>query len=156
MSYDDVDEKMLSFAEQTTAFKDRQLDAMFLLTASPTAAVMDVASQADVSFVEISGDVRKAILDRYSYYYESKLTQAAYGFLDRDVETIGIGTMLFTSAEMDDETIYQATKAMFDNLETVQAAHATMKSFTLDTALNGMAIDLHPGAIRFYEEAGIL
>ena len=53
------------------------------------------------------------------------------------------------------DLVYKFTKAIFDNLGQFHSAHAAAKRLTLQTALNGMPVPLHPGAEKFYREKGI-
>ncbi len=157
ITYDDCKPMKLSFSEQVTAFKDRQIDAMFMLASSPTASVLDASSQADVKLLPIDGEFRDQILSEYPYYSATAITADKYNFIDEDVQTIGIPTMLFTSVDIDDDTIYELCKYMFEGIDTIQAAHPSMESFSLETALDGISeITLHPGAQRYYEESGLL
>ncbi len=156
ITYDDCKPMKLSFSEQVTAFKDRQLDAMFMLASSPTSSVLDASSQADVKLLPIEGDLRDQILEKYPYYSPTAIPDANYNFIDNDVETIGIPTMMFTSADIEDDVVYEICKFMFDGIETIQAAHPSMKSFILETAIDGLAVELHPGAQKYYEDNGVL
>jgi len=63
--------------------------------------------------------------------------------------------MLVARAGLTDDLVYRFTRAIFDNLPTFHAAHPAARSLTLQTALVGMALPLHPGAQRFFKERGI-
>ena len=79
-----------------------------------------------------------------------------YDGQSEDVNTAAITNILVTSADLDEETVYQMTKAMFENLDEMVAAHAAAKAISIDTATKGLPIPLHPGAERYYKEKGIL
>ena len=51
---------------------------------------------------------------------------------------------------------YQMAKSLFDNLPTMVAAHNAAKAIALPTAMQGTTVPFHPGAEKFYREAGIL
>ena len=53
---------------------------------------------------------------------------------------------------MSDETVYNITKALFENLDTIAEAHARGKDLQLETALEGMSIEVHPGAQKYFDE----
>jgi TRAP-type uncharacterized transport system substrate-binding protein len=63
-----------------------------------------------------------------------------------------------TSAKVDAETVYQITKAMYSDAaqKALQAGHAKGKYITKENAVKGIGIPFHPGAERFYKEAGLL
>jgi TRAP transporter TAXI family solute receptor len=71
--------------------------------------------------------------------------------------TVGLSTQWIISAEADEELVYQLTKAMWHerSLALYQDGHAEGQRISLETALDHVAIPLHPGAARFYKEQGI-
>ena len=73
-----------------------------------------------------------------------------------DVETAAVGNFLITSSAVSDETAYQMTKLLFENLPQLVAAHAAAKAIDPKKALDGMPVPLHPGAERYYKEVGLL
>jgi TRAP transporter TAXI family solute receptor len=157
LSYADVDEKLISFSEQVTAFKDRQLDAMFIITTAPTSGYLDVSSQAKITILPIAGEEQKKVLAKYPHYYKDIIKASAYDFLTRDVDTVGIGTLLFTNAEMDEEVVYKITKALFDDVDHLKGVHEALKSLSSEFSYANMGgIKLHPGAERYYREIGLV
>jgi len=156
ITYNDCKPMQLSFPEQVTAFKDRQIDAMFMLASSPTSSVLDASSQADVVMLSIEGELRDQILAAYPYYSATTIPAANYTFLSEDLETIGIPTMLFTNANESEDVIYELCKYMFADLASIQEAHPSMQTFSEETAIEGLTVKLHPGAEKYYKEAGVL
>ena len=73
-----------------------------------------------------------------------------------DVQTAAVGNFLITHDGVSEEAAYQMTKLLFENLPALAAAHAAAKAIDPAKALDGMPIPLHPGAERYYKEAGIL
>ena len=74
------------------------------------------------------------------------------------VKTLAVGAQWVTSDKADAETVYQITKALYgENAQkALQAGHAKGKLITLSNAVKGVGIPFHPGAERFYKEAGVL
>ena len=70
--------------------------------------------------------------------------------------TLAVINFLVTHADVSEETVYQMTKTMFENLDQMVAAHQAAKAITLKGATDGMPLPLHPGAARYYKEKGIL
>ena len=73
-----------------------------------------------------------------------------------DVPTVAIRNILVTHSEVDEEAVYGMTKAMFENLDALIAAHASAKGIALNSAAKNLPLPLHPGAERYYKEAGAL
>lgn len=81
---------------------------------------------------------------------------ATYPGQDQDIQTVAKSNLLVARADVDDEVVYQVTKAMFENLDFLRNIHDAMYETSLDRALIGMPMPLHPGALRFYQEVGLL
>lgn len=157
LSYADVDEKLISFSEQVTAFKDRQLDAMFIITTAPTSGYLDVSSQAKITILPVAGAEQDKVIAKYPHYYKDVISASAYDFLSKDVDSVGIGTLLFTNADMEEEVVYKITKAMFDDVDHLRTVHEALKNLSPEFSVANMgAIRLHPGAERYYREIGLI
>ncbi|MGI9417524.1 MAG: TAXI family TRAP transporter solute-binding subunit [Geminicoccaceae bacterium] len=81
---------------------------------------------------------------------------ATYPGQDSDVQTVAKSNLLVARADVDDEVVYQVTRAMFENLEFLRNIHDAMYETSLDRALVGVPMPLHPGALRYYQEVGLL
>jgi TRAP transporter TAXI family solute receptor len=81
---------------------------------------------------------------------------ATYPGQDRDIKTVAKSNLLVARTDVDDEVVYQVTKAMFENLDFLRNIHDAMYETSLDRALTGVPIPLHPGALRYYKEVGLL
>ena len=71
-----------------------------------------------------------------------------------DVRTIAQPNFLAVNTDVDDEAVYEITKAIYENLGFLQNIHPATKAMALDRALAGLPLPLHPGALRYYEEVG--
>ena len=74
---------------------------------------------------------------------------------DDTIRTVMQPNFLAVRADVSEDTVYAMTKAIFENLEVLWAASSSAESVTLDIALNGLPVPLHPGAARYYREQGI-
>ncbi len=81
---------------------------------------------------------------------------ATYPGQDQDIQTVAKSNLLVAREDVDDEVVYQITKVMFENLDFLRGIHDAMYETSLDRALVGMPIPLHPGALRYYQEVGLL
>jgi TRAP transporter TAXI family solute receptor len=61
--------------------------------------------------------------------------------------------MIIVSKSLSDDQVYEMTKAIFENLDVMSNTHARGADISLETALEGMSIDVHPGAQRYFDEA---
>lgn len=155
LSYEDMGEvQFLPYAESVELIKNRQLDATLQSSGLGMAAIRDLASTMKVSFVAIPADVVSKIGN--AAYQPATIPAKTYDGQDADVPTVAITNILVSHQGVSDEVAYQMTKLMFDNLERLGNAHSAAKDIKLEGAAKGLPIPLHPGAERFYKEAGAL
>lgn len=155
LSYADMAQvQFLPYAESVELIKNRQLDATLQSSGLGMAAIRDLAATVAIRFVAIPEDVTVAIGN--AAYQPAVIPAGTYDGQDRDVPTVAISNILLTHSAVSDELAYQMTKLMFDNLARLGIAHSAAKDITLKSASQGLPIPLHPGAERFYREAGAL
>jgi uncharacterized protein len=154
LKYDDLSRtEYLPFGESVELMKNRQLDATLQSAGLGVASIRDLATSVPIEIVAVPADV----VDKIGAPYVSAVIPAGtYEGQTADVATAAIGNILVTRADLDDETVYQMTKALFEHLDDMVAAHAAAKGIKLESATKGLPIPLHPGAERYYKEKDIL
>ena len=152
ITYDDIDEQYLSFGEAASALKDGNVDAAFVTAGFPTAAVQDITSQNKVRLLPIESDKADALIAKYPFYTKTTIPAGTYAGFDEAVPGISVMAMLVATDKVDEALGYENTKALFDNLDKLQAAHSAAKQITKESAKDGMSIDLNAGAARYYKE----
>jgi TRAP transporter solute receptor, TAXI family len=152
ITYDDIDEQFLSFGEAASALKDGNVDAAFVTAGFPTAAVQDITSQNKVRLLPIEADKADALIAKYPFYTKTKIPAGTYAGFDEAVPGISVMAMLVATDKVDEKLGYDITKALFDNIEKLQAAHSAAKQITKESAKDGMSIELNAGAERYYKE----
>lgn len=154
----DITRDNLSVAESVAAMKDGKIDAFFWIGGLPTSAVTDLVSTPNLkaTFIPASAYVDSMVAKYGPVYQAFDLPAGIYTGVDQAVPGIGIGNILFVNAAMPEQQAYDILKTMFDNLAEVQQVHPEAKKLSLETAAAGSSIPLHPGAIRFYQEQGVL
>lgn len=156
MTFDDITPDFLSFGEAAGNLKDGHVDAAFLTAGLPTAAVQDLGATHDIKIIPLSEAALASLTSQYAFYAPFTIASGTYAKVTEDVTTVAVKAMLVAKAELTEETVYNLTKALFDNLDEFGAAHQRGKDLTLETATEAMSLPLHPGAAKFYEEKGIL
>lgn len=145
----------LDFGNSTSYIQDGTLDAAFVTAGTPTSAVSELAATAGVKIVNISDDNIAALIEKYPYYAEQTIEGGTYSGFDQTVKTVAVKAQLVVNSGLSEELVYDLTKAFFENLDKMAAAHAKGAEITLEKALEGVSLDVHPGAAKYYEEAGI-
>ena len=152
LTYDDVKVQYLSFGEASSALKDGNVDVAFVTAGHPTAAIQDIATQNDVVLVPMDNDKADALIKEYPFYTKVVIKANTYNKQTADVEAVAVRCMLAVTDKMDEKTAYDVTKAIFGNLDRMKAAHSAANVISKDTALEGMSINLAPGADKFLKE----
>ena len=83
------------------------------------------------------------------------IAAGTYPGQEADVQTIAQPNFLATSADLPDEHVYELTKAIYENLPFLQAIHPATKVMSIESAIAGLPLPLHPGALRYYQEVGV-
>ncbi len=155
MSYADLAKtEYLKFGESVELIKNRQLDATIISAGLGVAAVRDLSTAVKLVIVPISPDVVKAIGD--VAYQPAVVPANTYTGQTTDVQTIAIKNFLVSHSGVSDDMAYKMTKSLFVNLADLHAAHGAAKAITKEGAPLNPPAPLHPGAIRYYKEAGLM
>ncbi len=150
-SYEDINPQYLSFAEAAAGLKDGNIDAAFITAGTPTSAVLDLSAQNDVVLLPIDAAVADQLVEEFPFYTKVTITADVYN-LEADVDTLAVKAMLVATDEMSEDMAYNITKAIFENLDKLGAAHTAGKLVSLETAQDGISIPLHPGAEKYFNE----
>ncbi|RJE79432.1 TAXI family TRAP transporter solute-binding subunit [Paracoccus sp. JM45] len=154
MSYDDLGKvEYLPFAESGELIKNRQLQSTLQSSGLGVAFIKDLSSTHDISIVAIPEDTVKSI---GAPFVPAIIPAGTYSGQDQDVPTAAVGNMLISHEGVSEETAYQMTKLLFENLDRLKSAHAAAGGISAETALDGISIPLHPGAERYYREIGLI
>jgi TRAP transporter TAXI family solute receptor len=133
--------------------KNRQLDATLQSAGLGVASIRDLASSVPIVVVEVPADVVAAA---GAPYMAATIPAGTYDGQDADVQTAAVQNYLVTHSGVPDDVAYSMTKTLFDNLDAMATAHAAAKDITLEGAAQSPPAPLHPGAERYYQEAGAL
>lgn len=152
MTMDDIDAQNLDFGESAGGIKDGNIDAAFITAGTPTGAVEELQATADVYVLPIAQDKADALIEKYPYYAAVSIEEGTYG-LKEEIDTVAVLAMLVVTDSLSEDVVYDITKAIYENSDAI--AHDKGKFISLDTALDGVGLDLHPGAKKYFEEAGL-
>lgn len=152
MSMDDIDAQNLDFGESAGGIKDGNIDAAFITAGTPTGAVEELQASADVYVLPIEEDKANALIEKYPYYAADTIPEGTYG-LKEDIHTVAVLAMIVVQSDLSEDVVYDITKALYENSGNI--AHGKAEYISLDNALEGIGFDLHPGAKKYFEEAGL-
>ena len=153
LTYDDVNEQFLSFADGAIALKDGTVDAAYLTAGYPTASVQDVASQNQIRLLPVEDDKADALIAKYPFYTKVTVPSGVYQGFDQEVKTVSVMAILVTNDKVNADNGYAVTKAIFGNLDKIGVAHSAAKQISKESALKGMDfIKMNEGAEKFLKE----
>ena len=154
MTYKDMGKvEYLPFAESVDLMKNRQLNATLQSAGLGVASLKDLSTSTDIVVVSVP----KAVVDKIGPPFVSVMIPAnTYTGQDKDVPTAAVVNYLVTSTAVSDDLAYQMTKLVFESLPELANSHAAGKEIKLEAAATGSPVPLHPGAIRYYKEKGLI
>ncbi len=133
-----------------------ELDAFFIVAGHPVSSILELASDTAVDIVPIDGQARQRLLDEYPFFTAEVIESGVYPGVGA-VPTIGVRATWVTQAQIDEDLVYRITRALWNRASRrlLDQGHAKARSIVLASALDGLAIPLHPGAERYYRERGL-
>ena len=154
LSYKDIGKlEYLPFAESVDLMKNRQLNATLQSAGLGVASLKDLSTSTDITVVSVP----KETVEKLGPPFVPVLIPAnTYTGQDKDVPTAAVINYLVTSSAVSDDLAYQMTKLIFESLPELANSHAAGKEIKLESAAMGSPVPLHPGAIRFYREKGLI
>ena len=143
----------LPFAESVDLMKNRQLDATLQSAGLGVASLKDLSTATEITVVSVP----KAVVDKIGPpFVPATIPANTYAGQDKDVPTAAVVNYLVTSSAVPDDLAYQMTRLIFESLPELADAHAAGKEIKLNAAAAGSPVPLHPGAIRYYREKGLM
>ena len=144
----------LAFGESVELMKNRQLDVTLQSAGLGVSSIRDLATSIKIVVVSVPPEVVGKVGD--AAYQVATIPANTYEGQTADVPTVAIRNFLVSHTGVPEDTVYQMTKAMFENLPTMVAAHNAAKGIEVATAMKGTSVTFHPGAEKYYREAGVL
>ena len=155
MSYKDLGKvEMLPFGESVELMKNRQIDATVISAGLGVSAIRDLATAVKMTVVPVPADVVAKIND--PAYIVGIVPANTYDGQTASVNTVAIENFIVTHEGVPTETVYKMTKAMYEHLDQMIAAHTAAKSIKRDEGPRNMPLPLHPGAEKYYREVGLI
>lgn len=155
LTFDDIKKSNLSFKESAEGIQNGTLDGCFVTAGVPNAALQELAFTAGLTLVPVDGDAAKKICEKYGYYTQTTIPGGTYKGTDDDTPALAIKATLAVSSKLDEQTVYEMTKALFENLDELATAHAKGKEVSAKAAVTGVSVPFHPGAKKYFKEIGL-
>ncbi len=155
LTYADIKVQYLSFADAASNLKDGNIDVAFLTAGHPTAAVQDLAVSKKLVVIPITKDISDKLVKKYPFYAPVVIPANTYQGQTADVPTLAVKAMLACNDKLSADTVYQMLKTMYANNAKLKATHTVGAQIVPEAGKQGMSLKLHPGAEKFFKEAGV-
>ncbi|NYZ12187.1 TAXI family TRAP transporter solute-binding subunit [Azospirillum sp. RWY-5-1] len=143
----------LPFGESVDLMKNRQLDATLISAGLGVAAIRDLSTTQDITIVSVPEETVKKVGDET--FVSETIPAGTYKGQDEAVRTAAVRNYLVTHSGVSDDIAYAMTKATYENLEALTAAHAAAKGIKFDASVTKSPVPLHPGAEKYFKEKGM-
>lgn len=158
LSYSDLKKvsNVNSYEDSVEQIKDGIVDAFTFANAPPVALLLDLASSRDIKVLSIDEPELQKVLGMNQGYVKQVIPAGSYKDQTEDIVTFGGAVHVIVNADMDEELAYQIVKSTVDHLDAVREAHVVFKNLSVEEMGQQLAVSFHPGAERYFKEAGVL
>lgn len=143
--------------EHGPALCDGKIDGFMYGVGHPSANIQDPATSCGAQLISVTGPVVDQLVAQFPYYAKATIPGGLYPNNPQQTDTYGVLATLVTSADVPEETVYLITKTVFQNIEEFKKLHPAFANLNpKDMVKNGLSAPLHPGAEKYFKEAGLL
>ena len=142
-------------AEQAAALGDNKVEAIIYTVGHPNGSIQEAVSTVDAKLVPVEGEAIDKLVADNPFYAYSTIPGGMYKGTDADVKTFGVKATFVTSADVDEEVVYEVVKAVFDNFDRFKKLHPAFENLKEEEMIkDGLSAPLHDGAAKYYKERG--
>lgn len=139
------------------ALCEQKIDAMVFTAGHPNGLIQELTTNCGARLIPVEGKEVDHLLEANPYYARTAIPGGMYTGNPQNTPTFGVKATLVTTADMDEETVYQITKAVFSNFDSFKTLHFVFATLDKDRMVSsGLIAPVHPGAMRYYKEAGLI
>jgi uncharacterized protein len=147
----------LNPAEQARALCDNKIDAMVFAAGHPNGLIQEVTSMCNARIIPVDGPEVATLIKNRPYYAMTSIPGGMYRGNGEEIRTFGIKATLVTTSDVDEETVYQLTKSVFDNFDSFRTLHFVFATLDKERMVSaGLSAPLHEGARSYFVEKGLL
>lgn len=147
----------LKSARQSSALCSNRFDAMVFTVGHPSDSIKQATTSCDSQLVEVNGPFVDKLIAENSFYHSARIPGAMYQGNLKDTSSFGVSATLVTTAKVSDDVVYLLVKSIFENLDSFKALHPALAPLNKQQMISkGLTAPLHPGAIRYYKEVGLM
>jgi TRAP transporter TAXI family solute receptor len=157
--WDKIERNAMGYNDAASAFGNNQLDAFWLFTAYPSGAVMMAAQTKNINLLDLDADAEKyGFYEKYPYFTKLAVPANTYKRVDVDTPSFQDSTLLVANTKTPEDLVYKLLSIVYtkEGLAHMVSQKETFKEMSIEKGIKGIITPMHPGAIRFWKEKGIL
>lgn len=151
----DIKAEYLGVGDTSKAFSDNHIDAAVMVGALGMAGVIEVTTLGLVEFIDIPEEVIQKAQEESPYWFPFTIPANYFNGQPNAVKTYAGPNIIACRAELPEQLVYEMTKALYDKKADLVAVSKKMEEMKPENCKN-IAIPLHPGAVRYYKELGLI
>lgn len=152
----DIKPVYISYEQAADALTDGNIDAIVVQSAAPAPAITQLtAARKAIRILPIEQDYLDMITKKATYYSEVVLPAEMYG-TEESVTTLYTSLVVVVNKKISEDLAYRITKAFFENIDIIKNSHPSAKGLELEGAVEALPAPMHPGAVKYFKEKGIL
>ena len=156
ITFNDINLQNLGFGPSADALRDNKIDAFFCVAGAPTPAIIDLATSKEILVLEVDDTHAVQLARNYPFYTQFPIAAGSYRGQAAAIKTVAVKATFIVSPKVSADTVYNLTKALFENKPQIMSAHAKGAEIDAHYAVEGISVPFHPGAIRYFREIGIM
>lgn len=157
--WDKIERNAMGYNDAAQAFGNNQLDAFWLFTAFPSGAVIMAAQTNDIDLINVGKDAEDAgYFKKYPYFGKLSIPAGTYKGVDHDTPSFFDSTLWVANKDVADEVVYELLSKIFtdEGLAHMVGQKKTFKAMSVQDGIKGIVTPIHPGAIKFWKEKGVM
>lgn len=154
LTEEDITPTYESFGDSVDSLQDGKIDAAFIVAGAPTTAVTTLATAKDIYLVSLDEEHIEKLIETCPYYSQNVIAADVYG-LEEDTTTVAVGAVVIASDDVSEDAVYDFVSTIYENLDTITAAHAKGAELSLEFAASVTDVPYHPGAAKYFAEKDI-
>ena len=156
ITVNDIQAEYPSNSDTADRMKDGLLDGMLTTTGAPNATFQEMCMSADCTLLSLSDEDCDKIIAQYPFFAKYTIPAGSYEGQTEDVQTLCVQSVLAVSTDLSEDLVYDLTKTLWENQTELSGMLSALSDLSVDNALEGITIDYHPGAVKYYKEIGMM
>ncbi|MEM9028001.1 MAG: TAXI family TRAP transporter solute-binding subunit [Pseudomonadota bacterium] len=145
----------VNYTESVALMKDGHIDVFMAATNMPQASFLELEQSPGIRFIGVDANKLEKILADNPGFIRGKMPKGVYKSVDKDLDTLGITVNMIVNKDVPDDLVYKMCKSLWANHAKFVEVKSVWKRVKLENALKGVAIPVHAGAKKCYDELGV-